>query len=338
MPTVSAIIPTYNRADLVQSIVTNLHAQTRPPEQVIVVDNGSQDATQILARELGTDLVVFPENRGFAAAVNEGIRQASGDWLLIVNNDVVLEPAWLERLLLAAQQENAPFAIGKLLRKDDLSTLDGSWDLVSRAAYAYRCGYGRRDGAVWSIRRKICFPPMTAALFDRHVFERVGLLETRFESYYEDVDFGVRCALAGLEGIYEPAAVAVHIGKATFGKHGPRVMYLSARNQVLLLAKHYPPQTLRRFAWPILVGQILALLAAAKQGHFFTALRGKWHGLQEWSTFRKEMNGAADPNTWREATKAIEAAFSESELEIRNLQRQIGFDSYWRLYFSLVRS
>src|SRR5579875_1958977 len=316
MATVSAIIPTYNRADLVQSIVTNLRAQTRPPDQVLIVDNGSQDATQILARELGSDLIALPENRGFAAAVNEGIRKASGDWLLIVNNDVVLEPAWLERVLCAVQQEHVLFATGKLLQKDDLSTLDGSWDLVSRAAYAWRCGWGRRDSAVWSIRRKIYFPPMTAALFHRQVFDRVGLLETRFESYYEDVDFGVRCALAGLEGVYEPAAVAVHIGKATFGKHGSRVTYLSARNQVLLLAKHYPSQTLRRFAWPILVGQTLAVLAAAKQGHPVAALRGKWHALRQWSTFRKEeRERASRANRPLPAIHAIEAAFSESELE-----------------------
>jgi GT2 family glycosyltransferase len=336
--TVSAIIPTYNRVDLVQSIVANLRAQTRPPDQLIVVDNGSQDATQILARDLGADLIVFPENRGFAVAVNEGIRQASGDWLLIVNNDVVLEPAWIERVLLAVEQENALFATGKLLRKDDLTRLDGSWDLVSRAAYAWRCGYGRRDGAIWSIRRKIYFPPMTAALIHKRVFDRVGFLETRFESYYEDVEFGVRCALAGLEGVYEPAAVAVHIGKATFGKNNARVMYLSARNQVLLLAKHYPAETLRRFAWPIFVGQILALMAAAKQGHLFSALRGKWHALRQWSTFRREMNASPQAGALVHARQTIEAAFSQSEREIRSLQRQVGFDSYWRLYFSLVRS
>jgi GT2 family glycosyltransferase len=328
MASVSAIIPTYNRADLVQAIVANLRAQTRPPEQIIIVDNGSRDATQILARELGADLIVFPENRGFAVAVNEGIRHARGDWLLLVNNDVVLEPAWLERVLRAVEEENALFATGKVLRQDDVSTLDGSWDLVSRAAYAWRCGYGRRDGAVWSIRRKICLPPMTAALFHRQVFERVGLLETRFESYYEDVEFGVRCALAGIEGVYEPAAVALHAGKATLGKNAARVMYLSARNQVLLLAKHYPRETLRRFAWPILAGQILALLAAGKQGHFLAGLRGKWHALRRWSSFRDDVGDAS----------AIEAAFLESEREIRNLQRQIGYDVYWRLYFSLVRS
>lgn len=334
---ISAIIPTWNRADLVQSIVTNLRAQTRPPGQIVIVDNGSEDATQIVARELGADLVVLPENRGFAAAVNIGIEQAKGDWLLIVNNDVLLEPAWIERLLAALEHSNAAFGTGKLLQKENPAMLDGSWDLVSRAAYAWRCGYGRRDGAVWSVPRKIWFAPMTAVLFHRRVFDRIGLLETRFESYYEDVDFGVRCALAGLEGIYEPAAVAVHIGKATFGKHAPRVMYLSARNQVLLLAKHYPPQTLRRFAWPILVGQTLALFAAAKHGRLLTAMRGKWDAIRQWPSFRKELRAGCAPQQFAQFTNAIEAAFSQSELEIRNLQRQIGFDFYWRLYFGLVR-
>ncbi|MBV9301471.1 MAG: glycosyltransferase family 2 protein, partial [Acidobacteriaceae bacterium] len=250
------------------------------------------------------------------------------EWLLILNNDVVLEPEWLERLLASAEEENAAFAAGKLLRLDDVNTIDGSWDLVSRAAYAWRCGYDRPDGAVWSVRRKISLAPMTAALFHRRVFEKVGLLETRFESYYEDVDFGVRCVLAGVEGVYEPGAVAMHMGKTTWGKRSRRIMFLTARNQVLLLAKHYPAETLRRFAWPILVGQILAVLAAAKHGHLFTALRGKWEGLRQWSRFRNEVKPKG----------AIEAAFSESEHEIRRLQKQIGFDLYWRFYFGLVRS
>ncbi len=334
MGSVTAIVPTWNRADLLQSILKNLAAQTRPPDQVIVVDNGSTDATPLVVREFAADLIAFPENRGFAAAVNEGIRQARGEWLLIVNNDVILEPEWLERLVCSAEQENAYFAAGKLLRTNEMSVLDGSWDLISRAAYAWRCGYGRRDGEIWSVRRKISFAPMTAALFHRSVFERIGLLDTRFESYYEDVDFGVRCALAGIHGIYEPAAVALHTGNATLGKYGYRVMFLTARNQVLLLAKHYPVQTLRKFAWPILIGQILAILAAAKHGHLFTAIRGKWEGLRQWSAFRSHAGHSDNPK----AAETIEATLTDSELEIRELQRQIGYDPYWRLYFSLVRS
>jgi GT2 family glycosyltransferase len=280
-----------------------------------------------VAHEFGAECIALQANLGFAAAVNEGIRHARSDWTLILNNDVVLPPDWLERLLGAAQATGASFAAGKLLQSKH-NQLDGSWDLVSRGAYAWRCGYERPDGAVWSTRRPIALAPMTAALFRSQVFEQVGLLETRFESYYEDVDFGIRCALAGLVGVYEPTAVAVHLGKATYGKRAARVYFLSARNQVLLIAKHYPPPTLRRFAWPILVGQTLSLLAAARQGHPLAALQGKWQAVRQWPTFRDSLPSA----------DAIEATLIASEREILAIQQTIGFDIYWRLYFSLVNS
>jgi len=326
MCTVAAVIPTWNRAGLVRSVLVNLSSQNRPPDRVIVVDNGSTDDTQAVTRELGAECIALEANLGFAAAVNQGIQQTNTDWVLILNNDVLLEPDWLDRLLSAADETGASFAVGKLLQPDGKNRLDGSWDLVSRGAYAWRCGYHRADGLVWSIRRSIALAPMTAALFHRRVFEKVGLLETRFESYYEDVDFGIRCALAGFSGVYEPAAVAVHLGKATYGKRAARVYLLSARNQVLLLAKHYPAQTLRRFAWPILVGQTLSLLAATRQGHPIAALRGKWQALRRWPGFRHQVSSSA----------AIEAAMTASEREILAIQRASGFDIYWRLYFSLV--
>lgn len=327
---VTAIIPTWNRADLVESILTNLAGQTRPPEQIIIVDNGSVDETQAVARRFGVEIAGFPENRGFAVAVNEGIRRAgAADWMLLLNNDVLLEPEWLQRLLASAQEARAAFAAGKLLRQHQPGTIDGTWDLISRGGYAWRCGYGRPDSPAWSARRRISFAPMTAALFHRRVFEQIGLLDTRFESYYEDVDFGVRCALASLNGLYEPAAVAYHMEKGTLGRQAYRVMYLSTRNQALLVAKHYPASMLRRFAWPILIGQTLSVLAAAKQGHLLAGLRGKYEALRHWSTFR------ADVAT---ASAHVETIFRESEREIYALQRKLGFDLYWRFYFALVRA
>ncbi len=328
MTTVTAIIPTWNRADLLRSILANLRSQTRVPDQVIVVDNGSTDDSRLVARESEAECIALEANLGFAPAVNRGITSAKSDWVLILNNDVVLAPDWLRTLLAAAEETGASFAAGKLLKSGDQTRLDGSWDLISRGAYAWRCGYERPDADLWSTRRPIALAPMTAALFRREVFERIGLLETRFESYYEDVDFGIRCALAGLSGVYEPSAVAVHLGKATYGRRAARVYSLSARNQVLLLAKHYPFRTLRRFAWPILVGQTLSLLAAARQGHPLAALLGKWQALRQWSRFRDRLPRA----------EAIEATMSVSEREIFVLQKAIGFDIYWRLYFGLVRS
>ena len=136
MPTVSVVIPTWNRADLLRNIIENLQSQSEPPSQIIVIDNGSQDNSCDVARQFGVDLLAFPENRGFAVAVNEGIKRATGDWIFIVNNDVVLQRDWLANALQTAGEENALGVVGKLLRPDGKAELDGSWDLVSRAAYA----------------------------------------------------------------------------------------------------------------------------------------------------------------------------------------------------------
>ncbi len=174
MCTVTAVIPSWNRAGLVRSVLVNLSSQTRPADRMIVVDNGSEDDTQAVVRELGAECIALEKNLGFAAAVNRGIEQANTDWVLILNNDVVLEPDWLARLLSAAAETGASFAVGKLLRSDQQNRLDGSWDLVSRGAYAWRCGYERVDGPVWSIRRSIALAPMTAALFHRRRIRKGG--------------------------------------------------------------------------------------------------------------------------------------------------------------------
>lgn len=326
---VSVVVPTWNRADLLGEMLASLARQTQPAVEILVVDNGSTDNTADVCREFNARLLPMGRNAGFAGAVNEGVRAASGEWILLANNDVVFQPEWLERILVSTDRSGAKFATGKLLQKADERRLDGTWDMLSRGAHAWRCGFGRLDGEPWSQTRQIRFAPMTAALFHRSVFEEVGLLDTRFEAYYEDVDFGIRCAAAGIPGIYEPSAVGVHKGTSTLGKHGKRVWYLTCRNQVLLLAKHYSRRMLRRFAWPIFVGQTLSVLAAASHGLFFTALKAKIDGLRLWKQFRSENASGVS---------AFEAALTRSEAELRQIQERIGFDPYWRIYFSLVRS
>jgi GT2 family glycosyltransferase len=329
MQTLAAIVPTWNRADLVRASLEGLARQSRKPDQVIVVDNASTDSTPTVAREFGATLIALPENRGFAGAVNAGIEHSRADWVLILNNDVELQPQWVEILLASAEREGAAFAAGKLLQSARQDRIDGTWDLLSRGAHAWRCGYNRPDGALWSVKRSVAAVPMTAALFHRRVFENVGLLDIRFEAYYEDVDFGLRCSLAGFAGIYEPAAVATHVGKGTLGRQSARVLFLTARNQIFLLAKHYSTKTLWRFAWPILVGQSVSLAGAAREGQFLPALRGVFEGLRRWHSFRCDL--PRDP-------AGAERALTESERQLHDLQKQLGFDPYWRLYFSLVRS
>jgi GT2 family glycosyltransferase len=319
---VSILIPTWNQSRLVASVLDNLRRQTVAPDEILVIDNGSTDNTIAVAEQGGARTILLPENRGFAAAVNAGILAARFDWLLILNNDVEFDPEWLRLALQSAAEESAHFVIGKLLQAQSPDRLDGTWDLLSRAGCAWRCGWNALDGQLWNKRRRIRFGSFTALLIERRVFDTVGLLDTRYGSYYEDVDFGLRCALAGFWGIYEPAATGWHLGSATLGT-GARTTYLISRNQVLLASKF---GLSRLSLWRVVLGQAVFLLTRLRQGTFWIALKGKWHGVKLSRTYQP---CAPDLDRIREI-------LDESESDIHRFQALIGFDLSWKLYFLLT--
>jgi GT2 family glycosyltransferase len=323
---VTAIVPTWNRRALLERLLGCLARQSQPVEEVLVVDNGSDDGSAEVAERAGARVIRMGSNQGFSRAVNRGIRESHTPWLAIVNNDVEPGANWLERLALALQEPDLWFATGKLLCMDESGSIDGTYDLVSRGACAWRAGRHRKDGPVWSVARRIQFAPFTAALFRAELFRRVGLLDDGFESYLEDVDFGLRCALKGYKGVYVPDAVAYHRGSATLGVWHKDTVQRLARNQVLLVAKHYPRKFLLRYGWPILAGQLLWGLVALRHGAGLACLRGKLEGIRR---FRDERAQVRD-------VPGLGAVLEESEREIRALQKSTGYDLYWRLYFALT--
>src|SRR5580698_5073763 len=245
---VTAVIPHWNRRELLASVLENLKQQTRPFDEIVVVDNGSEDDSATLAERMGARVLPLGRNLGFPAAVNLGIQTAECDWVAILNNDVRLKPDWLAILIETAEREKASFATGKILSESADSMIDGTFDELSRGACACRCGEGKPDSPVWNQMRPIRIAPMTAALFKRSLFDSVGLLDESFGPYgLEDVDFGFRCALARHTGVFAPQAVAYHRGSATAGRWRKDTVRLISRNQVLLARKHFRGQPV----WPI---------------------------------------------------------------------------------------
>jgi GT2 family glycosyltransferase len=320
---ISAVVPVWNGRDLVARLLASLAAQTTPAAEVLVVDNGSHDGAPELACRHGARVILMGRNAGFAAAVNRGIREARGEWIAVLNSDVELAPDYFEKLLAA----RAPFATGKILQADQ-PLIDATFDALCRGGTAWRVGSGRSDAAIFSTARTISSPPWTAALFRADLFRRVGLLEETFESYLEDVDFGLRCAAQKIAGRYVPAALAWHRGSATLGRWHPETVRLMARNQLLLIARHYPDRLLPGWLWPILAAHSLWGAAAFRHGAGLAWLRGKWQGLRDFSDARRGFH-QFDP-------ALLQQFLRENERTILEIQKATGFDAYWKMYFLLT--
>lgn len=321
---VVAVIPNWNGARLLKRLFPTIAAQTRPFDSVLVVDNGSTDESRALAKQFGAQVIPFDSNRGFAPAVNAGVAAAvNADIVAILNNDVELQPDWLEQAMPDFNDPAVSFVTGKTVRADNPAILDGSFDAVCRGGCALRCGAGRRDGPYWDTPRTIQFAPFTAILVRRAHFQAAGGLDEDFESYMEDVAFGLRCAAIGYTGRYHPSAVATHIGSATLGSWSPRTVRKISRNQVLLVVKYYDRRLLWRFGWSIAVAQVLWGLVSVRHGTAMAWIAGKVDALMQIRSFR----GAGDP--------AVGDIVCASERLIREVQTRTGFDWYWRLYLAL---
>ena len=285
--------------------LASLGRQTHPIEEIVVADNGSTDGSAESAEAAGARVIRLGWNFGFSRAVNSGIRAARTRWVAVVNNDVEPAPDWLERLVEAAQAKRRWFATGKLLNAAT-GLIDGTFDTICRGACAWRAGHGRPDGPEWDEPRRIRLAPFTAALFRAELFDTVGLLDERFESYLEDVDFGLRCAKQGFGGIYVPDAVAYHAGSATLGAWHPETVRRISRNQLLLVAKHFPRRWIRRYGWPVLVAQGLWGLVAVRHGAVLAFLRGKLEGCPAVPRGAGGSRGsrATSAESWRKAKRS----------------------------------
>jgi len=322
---VSIVIPVHNGSELLRKLLFSIDRQTVEPLEVIVVDNGSTDSAPEVAARTGARLLAMGRNAGFAAAVNRGIQAAKGEGIALVNSDVELDSRWLETLWGCVGEYG--FATGRILEAGSRETLDGAYDLLCRGGCAWRAGAGRPPSALPAPER-IRFCSATAVIYRASVFRTVGLFEEAFDSYLEDVDFSLRCAAAGVAGWYSPAALCWHHGSATFGRWSPRVVRLIARNQLFLIARHYPWALILRWLWPILVAQSLWGGLAIRHGCGFAWLRGKIEGLFRFAAVRR---GIA-------YTAGLAAIIAESERQIHLLQSRTGFDAYWKLYFRLAGS
>jgi GT2 family glycosyltransferase len=315
---VSAVIPVYNRADLLEKLLATIACQTIPFDELIVVDNASTDGAPELAKAAGCTVIAMGSNAGFAAAVNRGWRAAKGDRIAVLNSDVELDPAWLERLLEASGE--AAFATGKIFRAAvGPLTIDGTYDLLARSGCAWRVRHAEPDDPSQIEPKPIAIAPATACLFRRSLLEKLNGFDESFGSYLEDIDLGLRALEHGFAGIYVPRARAFHHGSATLGRWNPRVVRLISRNQLRLIAKHFDRALFKANFWPILVGHLLWGCLALQHGAFRAWLAGKREALGE---FHLEGRPSA----------ALSAFLAASEREIEDTST----DSYWNLYFRCV--
>jgi GT2 family glycosyltransferase len=278
---ISVVVVNWNRKELLRACLVSLARQKGVAFETIVVDNGSVDGSPDLAESEFTARVIRnTENRGFCAANNQGIAEASGDFIALLNNDAEADPGWLSALHRACSQApDIGMAASKILVWEDPRRIDKAGHLIFPDGQNRGRGTGALDQGQYDREEEVLWPDGCAGLYRREMLREIGGFDEDFFAYGDDAELGLRARIAGWRCVYTPDAVVRHHRGATLGKDSVRRLELIERNRLLLALKLFP--------WSLLllnpfyfVARLLAGIAAAMRGSgdtvHFPGAAGKW--------------------------------------------------------------
>jgi GT2 family glycosyltransferase len=283
MSDVSVIVLDIDGGDMLRACLDSIAAQTLPPREVIVFDNGSQTpVAERIGFRHGLHVFRNETNLGFAGGNNAAYRHASGDYVALINNDVILDRDWLATVVAALDADPKLAAVQTILRRDE-STIDGAGIDISDGTFrqaGHNTGVGSREsgvglnpdrptpdtrhptpGTAWGVSA-------TAALYRREALGE-SIFDNALFAYYEDVDLCARLHESGWRTEVLQVIKATHRGSQSAPILGGDALRLRTRNRYLVARRHRG------------VGRIGALLLEdlklALRGR--TSLRGMWQGL-----------------------------------------------------------
>jgi GT2 family glycosyltransferase len=272
-PEISVIIPNWNGRTYLEKCLGSLRNQGFSDFEVVVVDNGSTDGSvEFLHRHFPeTKIILFGENKGFSKAVNEGIKQAKGDYVLLLNNDVEVDPGLLGHLYQAiTHSQEADFLACRMMDFHQRELIDGAGDGFPRKGKAFRIGHGMKFGPPFDQSRRAFGACAGAGFYKKELFEEVGLFDEDFFAYHEDVDWNFRANLMGYRSFYIPEAVVYHIGSGTTGgRYNELTVFHNARNMIYVIMKNLPTALLFKYLPWVIWGQIESFLR-------FCVMHGYW--------------------------------------------------------------
>jgi GT2 family glycosyltransferase len=235
----TVVIPTVAAGERLRRALTSLAYQTAA-HQVIVVDNGGRDATRtMLAREFPSAVRLAPgANVGFARAVNLAAARADGSALVLVNDDCVCEPTFVERIVAPLDPPSGTAMVaGVLCDADDPGVIDTAGIELDSTLLAFDYLHGEPLAVLAHPVADPIGPSGAAAAFDRAVFRSLGGFDEALFAYWEDVDFALRARSEGIRCVLAAGARGIHQHSGTLGFGSSRKNYLTGFGRGYLLCK-----------------------------------------------------------------------------------------------------
>ncbi|HAJ56766.1 MAG TPA: hypothetical protein DCL35_03225 [Candidatus Omnitrophica bacterium] len=279
---ISAVIVTFNSCSLIAECLDSVMSQPYADKEAIVVDNGSSDGTADLIKSYYPQIRVIcnASNEGAAGARNQGIKAASGDWIVTLDADTRLSNDFFfcfEDFIKSGRNGRVGIVAPKILYQDRRTIYSLGNELTPLRRF-YDIGKGRRDSGRYKGIKKVFGACSAAAFYNREMLEDIKVdgayLDPRFFFMAEDVDVAWRARKKGWGVLSCYGCVAYHDGDSSRTHRKARNFY-SIRNRLLMVFKNDDPLYIFLWLWPLVIFELLRfffLLAKGSASVYVAAL------------------------------------------------------------------
>ncbi len=272
-PLVSIVSVNYNQSEVTCDMIESLTKISYPNIEIIIIDNCSQeDDPKIIKRRYpGVILYESPINYGFAGGNNLGLMRAQGEYVLLLNNDTVVDKGFLEPLIQKFMADPGIGAISPKIRffyDPTLIQYAGYTEINPWTMRSFAIGYRQRDKGQYNQDRETAYAHGAAMMVPMKVIKEIGMMSYTFFLYYEEADWSYRIKRAGYKIWYVHNSIVFHKESISVGKLNPMKIYYLNRNRIVFMRRNI-------FGRDFLMGILYQFTVAIPKNAFSFLIRGK---------------------------------------------------------------
>jgi GT2 family glycosyltransferase len=287
-----------------------------------VVDNNSPDKSgeKFSKKYQKCNFILNKKNVGVSEGLNIGIRNARGKFVVLLNNDLIVAPKWLEHLFDAHEIYGNGLYQPKFLKMNDRSVLDSAGNLISIFGFGFSREKGKKDTLQYNAIEEIGFAAGTCLFCTKEIFDKVGLFDEKLFAYNEDLDLGWRARLLNFKSYYVPKSIVYHHGSAQWKWSGEK-FYLLERNRWIVLLSNYNIKTILKLLPSLLIIEMVLLVFFTKKRMLKKKLRSYGGIIQFTNHIKrrrkqiKKLKNVNDDEIFKSFCCAIETPLEVSKTE-----------------------
>ena len=243
-PLVSIIILNYNAGELLLNCIGSIKKSAYKNLEIIVVDNISTDKSQETCKEKYPDIKLIQnnENFGYCEGNNIGIREAKGDYIIILNPDTIVESNWIKELISAYNKFGEGLYQPKHLSLNEKTVYMSAGNMLNIFGFGYAREKGNKDENQFNKIEEIGYASGTCLFTSSAVLKKVGLFDPFIFLYHDDLDLGWRASQLGIKSYYVPTSIIYHAESYSL-KWNAEKFYWLERNRKYCILTHYSKQT-----------------------------------------------------------------------------------------------